>query len=262
MSVDTDADGAYLVESPGYGTHVVSAEGTRITSVIASEAAWSWQRLLVAQALPLAAAIRGLEPLHASAVSLNGSAVAFSAPSNTGKTSIALHLTARGAELVTDDVLAIEMTPTTLLAHPGARLLGAAPHEIDAVQAGRERLGSALTDSGKVYLHPSLDAKPRPLAALYRLARQTADAPFRIVEELPPDPRALLATTFLTYLREPERLIRHLEFAARFARDVRVFVVDLPADVTASRAAAHLEEHINTEIRINRFSASPRQPAS
>ena len=57
--------------------------------------------------------------LHASAVALDGRALAFVAPSGTGKTSVAAHLVARGASFLTDDALAVEPVPGGLLAHPG-----------------------------------------------------------------------------------------------------------------------------------------------
>ncbi len=51
---------------------------------------------------------RGIVALHASAVALDGAAVAFLAPSGAGKSSLAAALVATGGELVTDDVLAVD----------------------------------------------------------------------------------------------------------------------------------------------------------
>ena len=248
LSIDTDAKSSYLVEAPGYGTHVVSADGTRVASVLPTRASWQWQRLLAAQALPLAAAAHGFEPLHASAVAIAGRAVAFTAPSGTGKTSIAMHLVARGAGLLTDDVLVVETTPSALLAHPGVRLLNANRAELAELQAGRERLGTTLGEEEKVQLRPPVEQAALPLAALYKLVREPAGARFRIVKEVPPDSRELLATGFLTYLKSPERLTRHLDFASRLAQGVPLFVVHLPADLSAARSAELLEQHVRDEV--------------
>ena len=249
MSIDINTAGAYLVQAAGYGAHVVSADGMRITSLLRPDASWSWQRLFVAQAMPLAATVRGLEPLHASAIGFGGQAVAISAPSGTGKTSIAMHLVARGAALVTDDVLVVEPTPSGVQAHAGARLLSVHPHELAAVPAEqRKRLGTVLDTGEKVYLRAPLDVEPRPLAALYRLIRGSAGDGLRILEETPADPRELLAMTFLTYVRSRERLTRHLEFASCLAQRTRVFVVRLPPDLPAVRAATLLEQHVRTEV--------------
>ncbi len=249
MSIDIDAARAYLVQAPGYGMHVVSADGMRITSALTPDAPWNWQRLFVAQALPLAATVRGLEPLHASAVSIDGRAIAISAPSGTGKTSIAMHLVARGAALLTDDVLTVEPTAAGLRAYPGARLLSAHAHELATLTpVERSRLGDALDTGEKVYLNPHLDPEPRYLTALYRLIRGRDADELRIVEELPADPREVLATTFLTYVKSRERLVRHLEFAACLAQHTRVFVVQLPRNLQASQTAALLEQHVQDEL--------------
>ena len=248
MSIDTDSGGAFLVESPGYGAHLVSADGMRITSVLPPDAPWNWQRLFVAQALPLAAALRGFEPLHASAVAVDGCAIAFSAPSGTGKTSIAMHLVAAGAMLMTDDVLALEATQDSIQAHPGARLLAADSRELAAVENRAGELGTILGDEGKIYLRPVLASRPMPLGALYRLVRRPPGGEVRIVEEAPPQPRDVLATTFLAYVTTPERMTRHLELAVRLAHTARFFVAHVPAGTPAQSAAALLEHHVRAEV--------------
>jgi hypothetical protein len=243
MSIDTDGGGAYLVEAPGHGMHVVSPDGMRIISVLPSNAPWNWQRLFVAQALPLAASMRGLELLHASAVSIDGRVFALTAPSGAGKTSIAMHLVARGGTLVTDDVLALDATPAAVKAYPGPRLMNADRHELAKVGEGRERLGTEFDSEEKVFLRPSLERGPLPLSALYRLVRQPSGTAVRIVEEAPPQAAALLGTTFLPFLTKPPRLTRHLDLASWLARSVRVFVLQIPADLSARGAAAMLECH-------------------
>jgi hypothetical protein len=51
----------------------------------------------------------GVPTLHASAVVVDGSAVAFAAPNGGGKTSLAAELVRRGHPLLTDDILPIEL---------------------------------------------------------------------------------------------------------------------------------------------------------
>jgi hypothetical protein len=248
MSIDTDAASAYLVEAPGYGAHAISSDGSRITSLLARDSSWAWQRLFVAQVLPLTAAIRGLEPLHASAVAFGGRAVAFSAPSGTGKTSLVMQLVAGGRSLVTDDILAIEAGPTEVLAHPGARLLNAARHELDELGGRRERLGDVLDEGEKVYLRPDLEPGPLPLAALYRLARDPSGTSLSIGEEVPPDARSVLGTVFLRHLRSPERLTRRLELMAQVAQTARLFSVHTPSGLSAAETATLLERHMRDEL--------------
>ena len=244
LSVDSSPDGSYRIDSPGYGVHVVAAAGDQVTSWLPADVGWRWQRLFVAQALPLAASIRGLEPLHASAVTFGRGVVAFSAPSGTGKTSIVTHLVAGGGRLVTDDVLAVEARPDALYAHPGARLLNAARHEVAAVGDGRDRLGGVLASgdgvlepSEEVFLRPPLEQKPLPLVALYRLLRVREVLRPDIAEEVPPSPPSLLSTIFLMHLKAQTQLERRLEVLSRLAKEVRVFNVRIPADLDAQHTA-------------------------
>ena len=73
---------------------------------------------LVGRVLPLTLHDRGLTSLHASAVVMNGRALAFLAPKNHGKSTLALALIERhGARLLSDDTLIV--TPENGVAHPG-----------------------------------------------------------------------------------------------------------------------------------------------
>ena len=74
-----------------------------------------WQRLMFAQALPLAATLQGLALLHASAAEIDGRAFGFIASSGAGKSSLVVHLVATGdTRLLTDDVLALESSGEAL----------------------------------------------------------------------------------------------------------------------------------------------------
>ena len=108
MAVDHHPDLGYRVYAPRNGRHLVSPDGAQIFSTRPIHALWRWQRLLLAQVLPLSATLQGLELLHASAVGWNGRDLGLVARAGTGKTSVAAHVVARGGVLVTDDVLALE----------------------------------------------------------------------------------------------------------------------------------------------------------
>jgi HPr kinase/phosphorylase len=62
------------------------------------------------------------QPLHASAVAIDGRAVLITGPSGSGKSGLALHLIALGARLVADDGV--------ILRREGERLLARAPQAI------------------------------------------------------------------------------------------------------------------------------------
>lgn len=212
------ADGAYRFQGPAYGCTVLSGEGTELQGAPGEEGFEGWQRLLVAQVLPFAAALQGLEVLHAGAVVVGGEAVALSGPSGSGKTSLALALQRRGAELLADDVLALEPDGGELLAHPGAPISG-----IDLAEAERlgapgegERAGVLAVNARERVTRAALAPGPVPLGALFLLDRRS-EGPAQPIFEAEGDPRHLLASTFNLVLASPERLAGLLDVCARLA---------------------------------------------
>src|SRR5207342_3502002 len=139
--------------APGFGTHLVANDGSLIRSSL-PEKGEVWQRLFFAQALPLAAALNGLALFHASAVVLDEQAYAFVGLSGSGKTSIAAQLVARGAQMLTDDVLALELADGEVSAFAGPARISIERSELDSLDRdGRQRLGQPLetpTEDGKV----------------------------------------------------------------------------------------------------------------
>ena len=84
LSADRDDEG-YVFSAPELGVHRVSPAGDSVVSAPPAGAeADRWQQLVTGQALPLAAVLQGLEPIHASAVVGDGAALAFTAPSRGG----------------------------------------------------------------------------------------------------------------------------------------------------------------------------------
>ena len=243
MSVD-HADGiGYRVHAPGHGLHLVADDGSRIRSALPEGPAWRYLKLLVAQVLPLAATLRGLELLHASAVTVDGRAVGLIAASGTGKSSVAVHLIARGAGFLTDDAMALERGPDAVTAHPGPLFANVHEHELAALPAGgRERLGSELGRSDKIHMEPPTAGGPVELGALVFLARH-GDAPLQIgpVDEVA---RVLLGSTFVPHVRTPERLMTHLELCADLSRRVPCHAVHAPEDARAGDVAQRILDHL------------------
>jgi hypothetical protein len=236
----------YRVWAPRHGHHVVSDDGSLIRSAIPRVAPWRWQRLLFAQVLPLAAALQGLEIFHASAVVLDGRAFAFFAPSGVGKSSLAAHLVAAGADLLTDDVLAIEPSPRRLWVYSGAGITGLAGAELRAMtRAGRTQLGRELGRDDKVYLAPSVRARRLRLGGVYFLTRNR-EIPELAIEQASTAPlRALLGSGFLPYLDSSAYLTRHLDVCVQIAESVPIFELAVPSDVPARELASVVASHAN-----------------
>jgi hypothetical protein len=242
MSIDRDPELGYRVHAPGHGLHLVSADGARVAASLPDGPAWRYQLLLFAQILPLAATLRGVELLHASAVAFDGRVAGFVAASGTGKSSVAAQLVGRGGSFFTDDALAMDRTDDAVVAHAGPRFANVHAHELDSLPAaGRERLGAEVGRSEKVHLEPPPVDEPLELVALYFLSRHGAE-PLRI-DALEDEARALLASTFVMHVQTPERLMTHLDVCSDIARRVPCLSVHAPQDARAAQVADSILEH-------------------
>src|SRR5262245_16742563 len=176
MSIDRYGDGGYRIGAPGHGVHRVERDGSSMRSAVAPSST-RWKRLFFAQVLPLAAALNGLELFHASAVALDGRAVAFTGSPGVGKTSVAAHLVALGAGFVTDDVLAVEPHGAGVLAHPGPALANVEPEELTRLDDGSLAADAEPGSDGKRAVRPAPVDGFLPLGALCLLARVPRDEP-------------------------------------------------------------------------------------
>lgn len=219
FQIEAHPEAGYLISGPEYGAHLLSADGRRLRCAPGDRREGAWQRLLIAQALPFAALLQGLEIFHASAIVHRGEAVAFLGPSRAGKTSLALELCRRGAGFLADDVLALEPRAEGLVAHPGTPVAG-----VDRVEAERmreldghaqERIVTVNARERLVRMPGAADSVP--LATLFFLDRRV-DGPEHPRFEPTADAQLLLGATFNFVLATPERLRGLLEACALAAR--------------------------------------------
>ena len=250
VRVELDANLGFHIWAPGFGRYLVARDGTRIRAGVPDRPGIRWERLLLAQPLPLAAVLQGLELFHASAVRVPAGIVAFVASSGTGKTSAAAHLVAGGAELVTDDILAVEATADGVIAHAGGSLLHLSDTEAAVVDAGSnaERLFVLEERLDKLQFGAQLSTEPARLVGLYFLERSRRFEQLAIERISPPSPKLLLSGAFLTYLQLPERLLRQLELCAAVAATVPTFSVEVPHAFGAARLAEAVRDHTDSQL--------------
>jgi hypothetical protein len=240
-TIDTHPDAGYRLYARHFGLARLSPDGARILCSPPDLEPWSWQRFLVGRILPWAAVLRGYEAVHASAVTLDGRALAFVGATGAGKTSLAVRMVAAGAAFVTDDVLVLERAADGVLAHPGAGIASVRQAEWDATpDDGWHALGTVLGHSGKTYLELAREERPLPLGALYFL-RRGGDAAIEPVER--PDPRLLLASTFVLGVQTPARMARQLDVYAAVAAHVPLFWLDVGSGRGAGELAELVAEH-------------------
>jgi hypothetical protein len=129
--------------------------------------------------------LRGITGLHASAISVNGRAVALIGPSGVGKSTTAAAFAGRGFPVLSDDLLVLEEQHDSVIAHPGyprlrlwpdaARILDSAPATLPRLTPNWDKCYMDLQINGCRF-----ERQPRPLSAIYLLdgCRDDPAAPF------------------------------------------------------------------------------------
>jgi hypothetical protein len=215
----------------GYGDrarfHLDAAMG-RLTCIPA-EPGLDWQRTLLGKVLPAISVMRGYEALHAASVRGPEGAVAITAPSGMGKSTLALELMARGWPLLADDVLALSALPRGVLAHPGIAQMNVTGEQL---RAGLHTIG-VLGGERWVAVEDAAESACR-LAAVVLLGRGEGK-PLRC--ERLRTPIVPLVPYMLGIAAEPERRAARFRLFAELAAGSRVFRLSAgPADPPAALA--------------------------
>lgn len=243
LSVDFADPAGYLLWVRDFGRVLISPDGLKLLcdpDPVNTE----WAVILSAQALPLAATIRGFEVIHASGVVLDGRALLITGPSGAGKSSLGAALVRIGGRLLSDDAVAVELSAGTLVAHPGSLALQLRVEEDERLSP--EELATLGTPVGFV------DGKRRyaghatpvaaPLGGVFLLSRSMEEPAVERVREV--DPFELIANTFNLSVRTPDRLRRQLDVVSAIASKELVHRLRVQPGVDATRLAAIVQEYL------------------
>ncbi len=172
---ETRGTDAYLMTLPGVG-RALAAGGTRITIDPEDGAdAVAVRALLMGPAQAVLWYQRGLLPLHASSIAVDGAAVAIAGASATGKSTLAALLAQRGLPLLSDDITVVDTArreaPLVLPGYAGLRLWR---DSLDRLGIAAPDLPRALPGVQKFVLGrgDALAAEALPLSCVIILARQ------------------------------------------------------------------------------------------
>lgn len=249
MTVQRDAGGTMRIAVTGFGEQLLwpGAERVEVQRDPAGTA-WSWQRLLGAQTLPIAAAVCGLEVVHACAVAhADGGCVAICGPSGSGKSTLALTLALAGHAILTDDVLALSSDGETVVAHPGVPIVALRPTERElGLAAERRGLARSLPTAEKELLEIR---PPKTALALRAMVVPQLDdtLPHPCIEELrPPDPTLVMRQAFAAVVRPPARLLTQLAVHGAFGRDVPVLAARMRSHDGPGAVAALVRDRLLT----------------
>jgi len=180
--LQVDPRGACLLRIPDVATYHVASAGEVVVAPGAGASPTEVRLFLLGTVLGFLCHLRGVFPLHASAVSIDGRAVAFCGVSGAGKSTTAAHLVQRGHRLLSDDVCAIDTgqgDPRVFPTFPRLKLWQDSLASISVSEEGMER-----NRPGQSKFHyrrqDDFSAAPTPLAAIFLLARSEGQAPATI----------------------------------------------------------------------------------
>lgn len=221
-------EGATLLTVGGVGRFLIR-EAREIVVDAPEAAARNVRLFLLGSALGALLHQRGLMPLHANAVVIDGGAFAFCGHSGAGKSTMAAWFHDRGAPILADDVCVIgfdaEGAPQAYPGIPRLRLWRQALEETGRLAEDFERSFDAL-DKYDVPVSPRSQPDPTPLAAIYLLDSVPAGLAAGTIERLTgvAAVETLVSNTYRGgYLRTIGGTGAHLAACARIARAVPVF---------------------------------------
>jgi hypothetical protein len=196
---------------------------------------------------------RGELVLHASAVSLNGEAVAFVGNKGRGKSTMAATLYGLGHQLLADDVVALRMDqegrPVVLPGFPQFKLypeaafssLGKDRGHLSELAEGYEKCGRRITDR--------FAQEPIPLKRIYVLGVGTEPS----IKEMDSQASllALISNSYVARFGKQllfgEEASLHLRKCAQLMDHVKVFRLERPGDLHLLHSVARMvEEHLQS----------------
>jgi len=230
-------EGAIYLLWPGLFEFLISADGSRIGwRNLDGTPREALQEYLLGQVLSFAMLVRGIEPLHATAVVVGGGAIAFLGDSGYGKSSLGASFVRENHPLLTDDVLVLERCGRQMLAHPGMPRIKLFPEMSGSMFQGRE--GTPMNRWTRKTIF-ALNAQQHqasaiPLRTLYVLSPpgKYREVTLRKMSEREAF-MSVLKNTFNDVLLSPTRLKRQFEFARSIKTLVPVKALSYPRTVTA-----------------------------
>ena len=173
--------------------------------------------------------LRGVTCLHASAVALDGWAVALLGPPGAGKSTLAASFAMRGLPVISDDVLALSHHDGRFVVEPGAPRIRLWPESVQALYGSREALPRLTPTWDKRFLDLTRDGyhfqrQRLPLGAIYLLGERGSEAAAPRIEDLSPTESlmALVANTHANHLLDDTMRSQEFECLGSVVRVVPV----------------------------------------
>ena len=190
--------------------------------------------------------LRGVVPLHASCVAVDGRAIALLGAPGAGKSTTAAAFARLGYPIVSEDVVALSERDHSFWVQPGYPRINLWPASVEALFGAEDALPLVTPAWGKRYLAVDqnglqFQSQPLPLSAIYFLGERDSDKRNPIIEPL--EGMAALMTlvpnTYVNYVLDAAMRTREFDVLGRLVSKVPVLSVRASAD------SAHIEELCN-----------------
>lgn len=210
--------------------HHLSADAALLLCAPSDPTDPAWWRLVLDSVLFTVALLRGYEALHAGAIATPDGAIAITASTGGGKSTLLTELLGRGLPLLADDVVVLESRGAEAppLAHPAAPLMTVPAARVPALVGETPPMGAAATPQtpqticsidDEQWIAMPVHPEPLPLRALVVLDRRPATqlpGPEPALERVE-DPLAPLLGALMAFPTSPERQRARFELASVLA---------------------------------------------
>jgi len=258
-------DGSDYVRWPDLFEFLISPDGRRIAyNPLSKPSILAFETYLLSMVLSYALLKLEYEVLHATAVVVDGAALALLGPSGHGKSTLAAAFLSAGYPVLTDDLLVLAESQDGILIPPGIPRIKLFPETaarfLPFPVAGEPM--NPLTNKLVIPL-PELHTwrAPALLRAVYRLPDPWAARPRRTVRiARMPSKTAflkLLAGTFNTSVLDPKRLKRHFETTSKILTRVPIRSVSFQRELDYVPV---VRDAIVTDFRRIRVKLRPAKP--
>ena len=184
--------------------------------------------------------LRGATCLHASAVAVDGQAVALAGSPGAGKSTTAAAFAQRGFSVITDDVLALAEDGEDFQVQPGYPRLNLWSDSVGALFGSDEALPRITPSWDKRYLALGdngfgFASRPLPLGAVYLLGAREAALEVPVIDCVSGS-NALaefVTNTYVNYLLDRDMRSREFDVLTRLVVKIPVRRVRAPADYSA-----------------------------
>jgi len=255
------SDGSDYLRWSGLFEFLVSPDGRRIACcALNGTSLESFQTYLLGQVLSFALLRQGIEPLHATAVVIDGQVVAFLGDCGYGKSSLGAAFLRVGYPLLTDDLLVLKQEGDRFMAYPGLPRIKLFPSVARSL-IGERVNGVPMNNQTSKLVIPlghNETVSPKgtfPLKAIYVLTPPAKLRRSRITMRLLSPRRAfveLLRNTFNAVIVDPERLKCQFDLASRLAASVPIKTLSYPR--TLARLPA-VQDAVRSDLNNGAFSS-------